>query len=191
MIAPTNPVTPDHLLRMPEAEHFELVGGKLKERTVGFKSARVGAKLLRLLSVYVESKALGWVLNPDASFQCYPDDPNKVRRPDISFLSFATLPRDQEPTGHCRVPPELAVEIISPHDVFEEVIQKAVEYLNAGVRIVWVVDPATQIVQIFRPGGGEILTNRDMLTGEDIIPGFSCRVSEIFAIGDSPVAASK
>lgn len=189
MIAASNPITPEQLLLMPEGDGYELVGGKLKERIVGYKSARVGAELLLLLLQFAKQHHLGRVANADGSFQCYPDDPNKVRRPDISYISFATLPPDQEPTGHCRVPPDLAVEIISPNDVFEEVMQKAVEYLNAGVKRVWVVDPATQMVQIFRPGGGEILTNRDSLSGEDVLPGFSCRVSDLFTVG--PSAASK
>lgn len=185
MIAPSNPISPEQLLSMPDGDAYELVGGQLKERSVGFKSARVGAKLLRILSIYVEANSLGWVVNPEAGFQCYPDDPNKVRRPDISYLSFATLPPDQEPTGHCRVPPDLAVEVNSPNDIFEEVAQKVAEYLAAGVRLVWVVDPATQMVYVHWRGGGRILTNQDELTGEEVLPGFVCRVSDLFAVGSS------
>lgn len=186
MIAPSNPITPEHFLKMPDAKHFELVDGKLKERAVGFKSARIGATILRILSYYVQHNGLGWVVNPEASFQCYPDDPGKVRRPDISYLSFATLPPDQEPSGHCRVAPDLAVEVNSPNDIFEEVAQKVTEYLAAGVKLVWVVDPLTEMVYVYWPGGGRILTNRDQLTGEDVLPGFACPVSELFMISSSP-----
>jgi Uma2 family endonuclease len=183
MIAASSPITPEELLSMPDGDAYELVGGKLRERAVGYKSGRVGGELLFLLLQYVRQHGLGRVANADASFQCFPDDPGKVRRPDISYLSFATLPRDQEPTGHCRVAPDLAVEVISPNDVFEEVTQKAAEYLDAGVKRVWVVDPATEKVYVHQPGGGRILTNRDELTGDDALPGFSCRVSDLFALG--------
>lgn len=185
MIAAKNPITPEQLLRMPDGDQYELVDGKLKERMAGYKSARVGAKLTSLLLQYAELHNLGRIANSDASFQCYSDDPNKVRRPDISYVSFAALPRDQEPTGHCRIAPELAVEVISPNDVFEEVAQKAAEYLSAGVKQVWLIDPSTEMVYVHHAGGGRILTNRDELNGADVLPGFCCRVSDLFAIGTS------
>src|SRR5687767_329856 len=99
MIAATNPITPEQLLSMPDGDLYELVDGKLKERIVGYKSARVGGKLLTLLLNYAEAHNLGRVANSDAGFQCYPDDPSKVRKPDISFVSFERLPADQEPVG--------------------------------------------------------------------------------------------
>jgi Uma2 family endonuclease len=192
MIAASNPITPEQLLRMPDGDLYELVGGKLKERNLGFKSGRVGGKLLFLLAQYVDQHQLGRVANADASFQCYPDDPGKVRRPDISYLSFATLPPDQEPTGHCLVAPDLAVEVNSPNDIFEDVAFKAGEYLAAGVKLVWVVDPLTEKVYVYSPGGsGRILSNRDELTGESVLPGFTCRVSDLFAIGSPTSTSSK
>ncbi|WP_425618468.1 Uma2 family endonuclease [Anatilimnocola sp. NA78] len=191
MIAESSPITPEQLLRMPDGDAYELVGGKLKERGVGYKSGRVSATLLFLLSQYVYQHELGRVANADASFQCYLDEPGKVRRPDISYLCFATLPPDQEPTGHCRVPPDLAVEVNSPNDIFEEVAQKAAEYLAAGTKLVWVVDPATQMVYVYWPGGGRILTNRDELNGEAILPGFACHVSDLFVIGPARSSSSK
>ena len=187
MIAASTPITPEQLLRMPDGDLYELVAGKLKERNLGYKSGRVSGQLLYLLLQYVREHNLGRVANADASFQCYPDDPTKVRRPDISYLSFATLPPDQEPTGHCRVAPDLAVEVNSPNDVFEDVAFKAGEYLAAGVKLVWVVDPLTETVYVYSPGGGgRILTNRDELTGEEVLPGFACPVSELFAFSSAP-----
>jgi Uma2 family endonuclease len=174
-------ITPEDLLSMSDSVSYELVDGRLVERPMGLKSSRISGKLLRLMGNFCDANSMGWLFNADAGYQCFPDAPNKVRKPDVSFIRKERLPADQEPEGHSLIAPDLAVESISPNDLFEEVAVKVEEYLTAGVQLVWVLVPSTRTVLVYRPSGpGTILRASDELSGEDVLPGFRCRVSDIF-----------
>lgn len=174
--------TPEMLLSMPDGDAYELVNGELVERQMGFRSSRIGGQLFELLAVHCREHRLGWVLPSDTGFQCFPDDPHKVRKPDVSFIRADRLSAAEEPEGWATIAPDLAVEVISPNDLFEAVAIKVNEYLEAGIRLVWVIDTATQKVYVYRhEGRGEILTSTDELSGEDVIEGFRCQVAALFA----------
>jgi len=173
--------TPEDLLALPDSVSYELVDGELAERNMGFESSFVGGILFRLLSNHCAANGLGIVLPADASYQCFPDAPNKVRRPDVSYIASGRLPAGVLPRGHCPIAPDLAAECVSPNDSFSEVETKVNEYLAAGVRLVWVIDPPTRVVLVSRPDGTVArLSDGDELTGEDVVPGFRCRVGELF-----------
>lgn len=172
--------TPDDLLVLPYAAHYELVGGELVERKHASESNCVGGRLHALLAAHVAAEGLGWVFEQDAGFQCFDDDPDEVRKPDVSFVSHARLP-DGPPPGHCRVAPDVAVEVIAPHETYAEIEEKVDEYLAAGVRLVWVVNPPNRSVRVHRPDGSVTdLRQADDLAGEGVIPGFRCPVAALF-----------
>ena len=178
-------ITPEELLNLPDDVSYELVDGKLVNRNSGMRSSRIAATIGGLIGMFLLDR-LGMVFGPDGSYQCFPDAPDKVRKPDISFIRFGRLPGDRAPRGHCPIPPDLAVEVISPGDLAYEVDQKVLEYLKAGVPLVWVVNPDTQTIRIHRPrsspaGSVSELTDTDTITGEEVLPGFSCPVKEFFA----------
>jgi Uma2 family endonuclease len=182
--------TPEDLLAMPDAVSYELVNGELVEREMGWKSSRIGGRVVQLLLNHCDAHGLGWVAGADASYQCFPDAPNKVRKPDASFIRLERIPADKEPEGHCRIAPDLAVEVTSSNDLYEAVENKVVEYLTAGVRLVWVVHPPTRTVRVHRADGTiSTLRETDELSGEDVVPGFRCRVSELFAVPVHSVVA--
>jgi Uma2 family endonuclease len=81
-----------------------------------------------------------------------------------------------------RLFPDLVAEVVSPSDTFSSVAEKVEDWLKAGVRLVWVIDPATQTVRVYRTGQPtQVLREQDTLSGEDVLPGFACKVSELFA----------
>lgn len=174
--------TPETLLAMPDGNAYELVDGELVERQMGFRSSRVGGRLFRLLDVYCDQEQLGWVLPSDAGYQCFSDDPHKVRKPDVSFIRAERLSARDEPEGWAKIAPDLAVEVVSPNDLFEAVAIKVNDYLLAGVALVWVIDTRTRKVYVFRrEGRGEILTATDDLSGENVISGFRYHVADLFS----------
>ena len=179
-------ITPDDLLAMPDGESFELVNGQLVEREMGFKSSRIGGELFGRLKSFCDAKHLGWVLPADAGYRCFSDDGDKVRKPDVSFVDGKRLAAKDEPEGFATFAPDLAVEVISPNELFEDVMVKVSEYLDAGVRLVWVIDPATRRVHIYRPDSGIILTSKDTLDGEAVIPGFHCPINDLFVPPSAP-----
>jgi Uma2 family endonuclease len=166
---------------MPDGDRYELVDGNLVERNLGAWSSYVATELCRLVANFCKDKQLGWVWGSEGSYHCFPNSPVKVRRPDLSFIRFGRLPGGEIPGGHIPVAPDLAVEVISPNDLDYETDQKVDDYLEAGVRLVWVINPESRTVLIYRANGSiNGLREPDELTGEDVLPGFRCRVGEIF-----------
>jgi Uma2 family endonuclease len=174
--------TPEDLLRMPDGNRYELVDGQLVELNVSIWSSYVAGVIYRILSLHCLANRLGWPFPEGTSYQCFPGFPALVRRADVSFirlerLSLATATEE----GHCPVVPDLMVEVISPNDTAYEVDEKVRLYLDAGTRLVWVVNPQQRTVEVHRPASlGSILREQDELTGEDVLPGFTCRVREFF-----------
>jgi len=189
VLAPQQRHTPEELLAMPDGQHYELVNGELVEKKMGTEASWIGGQLFARIWAWNEESRQGWVLPAEASYQCFPEEPARVRRPDTSFIRFGRLPEERVPEGHTAVPPDLAVEVVSPNDLFSEVRVKVGEYLRAGVRVVWIVDPKTRSVEVARPGGQSFwLQEEDELTEEEVLPGFRCRVGSLFH-PVAPVAA--
>jgi Uma2 family endonuclease len=88
---------------------------------------------------------------------------------------------DEPPEGYITIAPDLVVEVVSPNDLYYEVDRKVEEYLDAGVQLVWVINPDTRSVQVYVPGSGVTrLDDSQELTGRDVLPGFACRVGDLF-----------
>lgn len=170
-------VSADDLLTMPDGDHFELVNGELKEKDMGAIASWVSNKTGAKLNAYSEQHD-GFAFGDGASYRCY-DDPEQVRKPDASYIRPGRL--SELPEGFLEIAPDLAVEVVSPTDRYREVEDKAEEYLEAGVVVVWVINPSNRSVRIFRRDARpEQLGPNDDLTAEDIMPGFRCRVADLF-----------
>jgi Uma2 family endonuclease len=174
--------TPDDLLRMPDGDRYELIDGQLVEMNVSLWSSYVAGVIHRLLGKYCDETGMGWALPEGTTYQCFPARPEMVRKADASVIRADKLSvAEAQAEGHTRVPPTLAVEVISPNDTAVEVALKVQAYLDAGVPLVWVVEPESRTVQIHRAAGpGAILRGNDELTGEEVLPGFRCRVGDLF-----------
>jgi Uma2 family endonuclease len=174
-------ITPEQLLEMPDGDRYELIDGKLVERDMGAESSLVAAAIIELLRHFGRTHDLGKVFATDCGYQIFTDRPKHVRYPDASFIARGRLPEDKVPKGHVRIHPDLAVEVVSPNDTAEEIETKRVEYLGTGTRLVWIVFPESRTVHVYRQAGPtSTLTANDEVSGEDVIPGFACRVSEFF-----------
>ena len=99
--------------------------------------------------------------------------------PDIAFVSAARLPEDRRKAFS--IPPNLAVEVVSPIDAQFRVVEKALTYLCAGTQLVWVIEPVAKTVTVYRSETDiKTLTRENTLDGEDVVEGFSCQVSQLF-----------
>ena len=184
-------ITPDDLLAL-EAEHgarYELVNGALQDRSelqgAGIPSAEHGAASARIVSeldAHVRAGRLGVVL-VECGF-VLSEDPSTVRIPDVSFVAKAQLPGDGLPSGYFRSGPDLAVEVVSPTDKVSELAVKIADYLTAGTQQVWIVEPSTRTVAVYRPGGAaRVYGAADTLDGGDLLPGLALPVSDLFDYG--------
>jgi len=155
------------LLKLPDNERYELIDGTLVERQRSFWAAYVAVEVYALLSTFCRENRLGWVVPLGASYQCFPGHVAKVRRADVSFLRANRLSTEQATQeGHLRIAPDLAVEVISPNDLYYDVEEKLNEWLEASVRLVWVVNPRTRQVRIHRADGRDVtVKENDQLSG--------------------------
>jgi Uma2 family endonuclease len=173
--------TPQDLLALPDANAYELVDGELVERNVSVLASLVEGIVFNLLLVHIRSHQLGWIWPSSLGYQCFPDAPNKVRRPDVSFVGRERMTTAHLAEGHLSIPPDLAVEVLSPNDLAYEIDEKVEEYLRVGVRLVWVINPESRLVRVHRLDGSVTsLRAQDELGGEDVLPGFRCRVNDLF-----------
>ncbi len=173
--------TPQDLLSMPDGKDFELVDGQLVERKMSQLSSWVGGRLYRTVDAYVDENSLGWAWHADLGFDCFPQHPGSVRRPDVAFIRIERMPEGPSSEGYAHIPPDLAAEVISPNDLWHDVMSKVQEYLEAGVKLVWVVDPESRSAFICRADGSiRRIPEPEELSGEDVIPGFRCPLSSIF-----------
>ena len=174
-----NLMTADELLhtRIPDKQ-VELVRGVLVVRELpGYLHGDVTARLTRILATYVDEHKLGRVL-AEVGFKLQ-STPDTVRGPDIAFLSAQHLP-DPRPVGYIALPPDLVIEVLSTHDRPGEVLAKVGDWLESGAQLVWVIDPVRRQARIYRRDGTEAgIGEIDSLDGEDVVPGFTCRLAEV------------
>jgi len=173
--------TPADLLAMPDSNNIELVNGELVEKPMSALSAFVEARMLFKLVGFCDAKKTAVVLSATNGIQCFPDEPRKVRKPDVSVFKNERFTREHMQEGFVSIAPDLAVEVISTNDEFIEITEKIEEYLAAGIPLVWVIDPANKIAYIHRKDGSVTkLHKNDELDGEDVLPGFKCRLADLF-----------
>lgn len=174
-------MTIEEFERLPdEVSRLELVRGHvIREPPAGFEHGGIAAQIATCLNTYVRQHALGKVLTGEPGFVLF-DDPPTVRAPDVAFVARDRLPAD--PRGFARLAPDLAVEIVSSSNTLSEIQDKVFDYLEAGARIVWVVEPRGRTVTIYRSREEiRILTSNQEIEGAEVLPGFRIEVSEFFA----------
>src|SRR5256884_3451095 len=178
-------MSPPALLTADELQHVyvpdkrvELVRGLLVVRELpGMRPARVAMDLALALGAHVRAAGLGRVY-AEAGFKLA-SDPDTVRGPDIAFIRRDRIP-DPEPTGFAHFAPDLVVEVMSPGDRAGEILAKVADWLSAGTRLVWVLDPERRLARVYRHDGSEAIVPSDgALHGEDVVHGFSCPLASI------------
>lgn len=177
-------LTAHDLWRLGEGDgRRELVDGEVVEMApVGAVRGAITLRISRRLAEHVERVGAGTVLVGDVGFVLnLPTDPERVRAPDVAFVSEHRLPGGRLPEGFLTGPPDLAVEVLSPSDNPIDLQQKVRDYLEAGARLVWVIAPQAETVTVYRPdGSARLLRAPDSLDGEAVLPGFSIRLAELF-----------
>lgn len=175
--------TAEELLRMPDdGKRRELVRGELREMTpAGSEHGYIALKIGRLLGNYVEDNELGRTYAAETGFKIA-SDPDTVRAPDAAFVSRERLEKVGSVEGFWPGTPDLAVEVVSPGETHAEVVEKALAWLDAGCRMVLVVEPERKVVTIYRSREDiRVLTGDEVVDGADVVPGWRLPVAEIFA----------
>lgn len=157
----------------------ELVDGVLVEKTVGYYESRVAVLLCYFIELFLSEHDLGIVLGTDGTLRLMP---GLVRIPDVSFISWDKFPNRELPAEPIPdLVPDLAVEVLSEGNTAEEMRRKLREYFKAGVRLVWLIDPATRTAEIYTsPRKKTTLSADEALDGGTVLPGFHLNLQELF-----------
>lgn len=190
MTTPVALMTAEELLLYPMPDkRVELVRGRLVVREPpGMRHGQCAARIVMALGIYLERDrerrgaidTLGRVFTCDSGFTLA-RNPDTVRGPDVAYVS-----RDRwagpVPVGYGEFAPDIAIEIKSPTDRAGAVLAKVGDLLDAGSRLVWVINPSRQQVTVFSADGSQlVLGMQDALSGDEVLPGFALAVAELFA----------
>ena len=159
-------------------KQVEIVNGEeIIKEMAGAKHSGVGTRLIIKLGIYLESNPIGRVYGADATFTIGEND----RLPDVSFISNDKIPANGEPLKKWLFAPDIAVEVVSPTDFYQDVLDKIDEYFDAEVKQVWIINPEKDDFAIFTaPKTTKYLSKDEVLTCEEILPGFRLKLSDIF-----------
>ena len=177
----TRQITVEEFESMPLEGNWELIDGELVEMSPSSeRSSSTGVMIAHLILDHVLVNQLGRVYGAKGGLMLFPDR-RTVRAPGVSFVSAERAPQGDARDHFPRLAPDLAVEILSPSDRMADALAKIAMYLEAGVRLVWLVDPREQTVTIFRPDATpETLDATMTIDGGDVLPGFAAAVAAMF-----------
>ena len=174
--------TASELFEMPDdGFRYELVKGELRKMSPsGWEHGEVVVNITLLLGQYVKVNKLGACGGAETGFKLA-SDPDTVRAPDLSFVNRERIPEGDASKKFFKGAPDLAVEVMSPGDTRREVNEKVEDWLEAGARAVWVINPKKRVVTVYSSMTDVThLSEVEELDGGDVVPGFRCKVSEIF-----------
>lgn len=174
-------MTAEELFVMPDdGFRYDLVKGELRKMSpAGSEHGAIIARLTIVLGQYIEENNLGEIFGAETGFKLA-SNPDTVRAPDVAFVANERIPQEGIPKAFWPGAPDLAVEVVSPGDSFDEVEEKINDYLTAGVRLIWIISPKRRTATVYRPQTeAQTLTENDMLDGQDVVEGFQCSVARI------------
>jgi Uma2 family endonuclease len=179
--APERLWTAEDLLALGEEARYELIEGRLVPMSpTGLSHGYTEARIVALLWSYLREHPIGILVTGEVGFVLR-RDPDTVRAADIAFIRADRLPPEGLPFGFFEGAPDLAVEILSPFDRYPDLLRKVSQWLEAGTRLVWVVDPARRTVTAFQFDGTlRLLDESAELDGVDVLPGFRHPVRDLF-----------
>lgn len=167
-------------LAEPRKRLCELIDGILVEKAMGYTESILEIFLAEILNAFVRAKNLGLVSGASGLMRLWP---GRIRIPDIAFISWDRLPNRQRPIEPIPdISPDLAIEVLSATNTPAEMRQKREDYFDAGVQLVWEVDPRARTVSAYTAADeSQVLTENDTLDGGSVLPGFALPLRELFA----------
>lgn len=180
-MATTKLVTAEDLFEMGSDSGYELVRGELIEMPpTGHESSSIAIRLAIRVGGFIEANHLGSISGADGGY-VLARNPDVVVAPDFAFVRAERMPESEQRKRYLELSPDFVVEVVSPSDRYTDLNDKVMMYLNTGVRLIWVVDPARQTITSFssrRPPS--VFAAPDTIDGEDVLPGFSLPVADVF-----------
>lgn len=173
-------ITAEEFAQLPDSERMELVRGEVIESMPpGGEHAEIAGAIVTLLRLWLKHN-IGGYTGVEASY-LLSRNPDILRVPDVSYVRKDRIPPSGRPKAYWNIPPDLAVEVISPSETGAGIRAKVRDYLAAGTLLVWTVYPDTREVVVHTADGlARTYGENDIIEDANVLPGFSCKVAEIF-----------
>ena len=180
---PKSPALPSFdPVRLEREAGIEQVNGQILEKPVSIESCEIEGTIYALLWTEAVRSRDARVFGSAMGYRCFPAEPTRFRKPDASVVRTERMIGIDPNEGFMPIPPDLAVEVISPGDRAYDMAVKVEEYLKNGFKLLWIVYPNTKTVAIHRADGSvSLLHEQDEISGESALPTFRCKVAEFFA----------
>ncbi|MFN0145483.1 MAG: Uma2 family endonuclease [Dehalococcoidia bacterium] len=160
---------------------YELVDGEPVDIPRGGRDAWLAGALFYRIAQFFDRHAVGLIFPQGTEFKAWPQRPNHLRKPDTMVFVNGRFPGDEPPDGTIDIAPDLAAEVVSPNDNAQALEEKVQEYLDAKVRLVWVIYPEIRTAHVFRRGEAAArIGPTGSLDGEDVLPGFRLPLADLF-----------
>jgi Uma2 family endonuclease len=174
-------LTAEEFFWLADPEAKELVDGEIVPMTPAFFGhGRIASRFDHASREYADHTGAGEVVTAEVGFITR-RNPDRVRAPDVAFVAAARLAGRDLDHGFFEGAPDIAIEVLSPGDRAAEVQTKIGEYLAAAARLVWIADPDTATVTVYRPAGPPTVLGRgDVLGGDEVLPGFTLSLARLF-----------
>lgn len=158
---------------------YELVDGTMVEKPMGWQESLLAMVLGRLLGDFLESKPIGVVTGPDGTTRLFG---KTVRAADVAFFSWDRMPDGKLPTHPVpELVPDFVIEVLRVGNTRGEMARKRREYFQAGVRLVWMLDPQSRTVAVYSdPETFRVATDDEIIDGGDVLPGWTVKLAELF-----------
>lgn len=181
-MATTRIMTAEDLWQLEDDEYrYDLIRGELiRMSPANYRHGILGMRIARKIADFADEHDLGEVPSSETGF-VLARDPDVVLAPDAAYIRLDRVPPRDQQNRFAQLAPDLVVEVVSPSDLSRDVHTKVMEYLAAGVMIVWVVEPKTEDVTVYTPDRtARVYVTGDELDGGEILPGFKLPIADIF-----------
>lgn len=187
-MASTRLLTADDLLSLPSDCHYELVDGRLVPHYMegdpmspaAPEHGEVAMAIGFRVTSFVRTHELGRTFAAETGFRLR-RNPDTVRAPDFAFVARGRITQEMDLSRYLDLAPDLMVEVVSLSDRAGDIVKKVREYLDAGVRLIWVAYPGLKAVTVHHPdASSRTFGDGDLLTDEEVLPGSHCRVADLF-----------
>lgn len=159
----------------------EFVQGRLIDKPCSRTTSSTSVQIIMALGPGEHEAEAPWVFTSNLGYQCFADDPTGFRKPSVSVIKAARMKGVDQDAPLCTIPPDLAVEVVDSAELIYDHNRRIDQYLANGFPLIWVVEPRTRTVTVYR-GDGSVsrLHETDEIDGESALPTFKCKVSEFF-----------
>jgi len=158
---------------------YELIEGRLREKAMSRECSWIATQILGILWTHCRQTGAGEAFTADTAYRCFSGRPRHARKPDVSFVSRARLPRVPTGPGDFTIPPDLVVEVCSPNETVRRIKAKLKDWRSVAVPLIWIIEPESRTATAYVGKTVREVSEDEELPVGDVLPGFRLKLAEV------------